>query len=571
MDTAPVTAHLTRAGRATLGHSAQRLEEVRRSWRIILQATLAATLAYGAALALGHEQPFFAPIAAIATVAVSLAHRLRRSAELLLGNAVGILFADLLIAEIGTGVWQLGLVVAIALISAVMLGGGPILIMQASSAAVLIATLTPPTAAQPWNTGRVVDALVGGLVGLAVSALVMPVDPARHAQKVTLPVLGTIAAGYRGVAAALSARDPDEARVVLEGLRGTAPVLASFHAGLDATRESVRLSPWYWGQRQTLATYTLAGGHLDNALRNLRVLARQAAIALEREDLVPDSDPAGAAGPGRRRRRPGPCHCRGRRGRTRSRGHPRRGHDGRRGLRRGPVHRADGGPDPAVSLRPAAGNGHERGRGRLGDPRCGRFAGTSAHLSRDQWPGKASLTMRYPTFHETGRGSHRTVADGPGTTPAQRTQRPDGGCPSTAGRARDPSRRGAANPVPDERRGRDPGHRRRSDRRVPADPGQHRGRHGGARTWLTPSPTATRPPASRRARARAEWPSWAARTPASPPCSTPSPAPGGRSATTRGPASRSVPAAGPTQRSARSPSPISRVPTRWTPCPRMRP
>jgi uncharacterized membrane protein YgaE (UPF0421/DUF939 family) len=197
MNGVPASAHLSRAGRATVGRSAQGLDEVRRSWRIILQATLAATLAYAAALAIGHEQPFFAPIAAIATVAVSLAHRLRRSAELLVGNAVGIFFADLLIGEIGTGVWQLGLVVAIALTSAILLGGGPILIMQASSAAILIATLTPPTAAQPWNTGRVVDALVGGLVGLVVSALVMPVDPARHAQQVTLPVIDTIAAGYR--------------------------------------------------------------------------------------------------------------------------------------------------------------------------------------------------------------------------------------------------------------------------------------------------------------------------------------------------------------------------------------
>lgn len=295
MDSAATSAHVTRAGRATIGQLTQGFGEARRSWRIILQATLAATLAYAAALAIGHDQPFFAPIAAIATVAVSLAHRLRRSAELLLGNALGIFFADVLIAQIGTGVWQLGLVVAIALTTAIMAGGGPILIMQASSAGILIATLTPPTDAQPWNTSRVVDALIGGIIGLVVSALVMPVDPARHAQRSTLPVIATIAAGYRRVADALSQRDPEAARTTLEDLRGTAPVLASFHAGLDATRESVRLSPWYWGQRQTLATYTVAGGHLDNALRNLRVLARQASIALERNDVVPPEIPLALA------------------------------------------------------------------------------------------------------------------------------------------------------------------------------------------------------------------------------------------------------------------------------------
>jgi hypothetical protein len=40
-----------------------------------------------------------------------------------------------------------------------------------------------------------------------------------------------------------------------------------------------------------LATYTIAGGHLDNALRNLRVLTRQASIALERDDVVPATIP----------------------------------------------------------------------------------------------------------------------------------------------------------------------------------------------------------------------------------------------------------------------------------------
>ena len=115
-----VTTPHVRAVRSAGPRAARRLREslaeVGRSWRIILQATVAATAAYAAALAIGHQQPFFAPIAALATVAISLAHRLRRATELLLGNAVGIFFADLLIAKIGTGPWQLGLVVAIALV-----------------------------------------------------------------------------------------------------------------------------------------------------------------------------------------------------------------------------------------------------------------------------------------------------------------------------------------------------------------------------------------------------------------------------------------------------------------------
>lgn len=289
--TSPPAPALRGAGPRAARRLRESLAEVGRSWRIILQATVAATAAYAAALAIGHQQPFFAPIAALATVAISLAHRLRRAAELLMGNAVGIFFADLLIAEIGTGPWQLGLVVAIALVSAVALGGGPILIMQASSAAILIATISPPTDAQPWNTGRVVDALIGGGVGLLVSALLMPVDPAKHARTATEPLLAALADGYRRVARALRDHDHEAAEAALADLRATAPIIDGFHAGLDATREAVRLAPWYWGQRTLLSSYALAGVHLDNALRNLRVIARQASVSIDRDERVPAAIP----------------------------------------------------------------------------------------------------------------------------------------------------------------------------------------------------------------------------------------------------------------------------------------
>ena len=53
----------------------------------------------------------------------------------------------------------------------------------------------------------------------------------------------------------------------------------------------MRLVPWYWGQRAVLASYGIAGFHLDNALRNLRVLARHAANALAAGDPLPEGLP----------------------------------------------------------------------------------------------------------------------------------------------------------------------------------------------------------------------------------------------------------------------------------------
>ncbi len=278
---------LRRAWRSAADDAREGVQAVTASWRILVQATVAACLAYGIGLAIGHHDPFFAPIAAISTVAISMGQRVRRATELLIGNAIGIALADLLIAQIGTGIWQLGLVVLIALTVALLLGGGPILIMQASSSAILIATLTPPTDAQPWNTGRFLDALIGGTVGLAVATFLVPVHPARIARRATDPLIRTLADGCTQLSHALRTGAQESATETLTSLRDSAPVLGEFSTGMSAARDAVRLTPWLWGNRTIVSPYTWAGPHLDNALRNLRVLARQAASALHRGEQVP--------------------------------------------------------------------------------------------------------------------------------------------------------------------------------------------------------------------------------------------------------------------------------------------
>ncbi len=291
MSTSPTGRRLGRLPGATGRRIRAGVLLVGASWREILQSTVAASVAYALALGVGHEEPFFAPIAAVATVAVSLGNRLRRSSELVMANAVGIAFADLVVARIGTGAWQLGVLVAMALVGALLLGGGPILIMQTSSAAVFIATTAPPSEGPFWNTGRFLDALIGGAVGLVVAAFLLPVDPVRHTQQGTKPLLQAISGGLQQIALALREADARSLDQALAKFRDTGKELAQFQAGIDATKETVRIAPWYWGQRTLLLTYELAGFHLENAVRNCRVLARQAAVACDRTESVATNIP----------------------------------------------------------------------------------------------------------------------------------------------------------------------------------------------------------------------------------------------------------------------------------------
>ena len=140
----------------------------------ILQTAVAASLAWFlASAALGHDQPFFAAIAAVVSTGVVVGQEGRRAIELVFGVAGGLAVADLLVLAIGTGTVQIGIVVALAMAAAMMLGGGTLLITEAGVSALLAITLEPSTTG--LSPDRFIDALVGSRVALAVRA-VFPSD-----------------------------------------------------------------------------------------------------------------------------------------------------------------------------------------------------------------------------------------------------------------------------------------------------------------------------------------------------------------------------------------------------------
>ena len=250
----------------------------------VLQCALAAALAWLVATELvGHVRPFFAPIAAIVCLGVSLGPRLRRSVELVVGVSVGILVADLLISQIGSGAWQIGLVVLLAMGAAVLLDGGAVITLQAGSSAVLVATLLPP--GQSGGPQRALDALVGGVVAIAVVALV-PADPLRSARRHGCGVLTALAEVLRGVATGLEDRDDAVLEDALERARGTQVDLDAMRSDLHAGREIAQIAPLRWPSRVRVVRLAAMAEPMDNAARNLRVLTRRALVLVGDHERV---------------------------------------------------------------------------------------------------------------------------------------------------------------------------------------------------------------------------------------------------------------------------------------------
>ncbi|MBX4170636.1 FUSC family protein [Rhodococcus sp. DMU2021] len=260
-------------------------ERLRTSALPIVQCALAAGLAWWVAKDLvGHQQPFFAPIAAVVSLGLGLGARLRRSVELVCGVTVGIGVGDLLVSLIGSGPWQIALVVTIAMSTAVALNSGPIFAMQAGNSAVLVATLLPP-----GGTGgpdRMVDALVGGLTGIAVVAMI-PTHPVRRARRNAAEILATASEVLRKVETGLVENNPKPIEDALKQARATQPAIDSMRTHLKGGREISRISPLYWNSRKRLAVLTAAADPIDHAMRNIRVLARRS-LTLVRDDEILD-------------------------------------------------------------------------------------------------------------------------------------------------------------------------------------------------------------------------------------------------------------------------------------------
>jgi uncharacterized membrane protein YgaE (UPF0421/DUF939 family) len=250
----------------------------------ITQCAVAAGLSWFVAHDLiGHQRPFFAPIAAVISLGVSLGNRLRRVVELVLGVSLGVLVGDLLISAIGSGAWQIVLVVGLAMAIAVFADGATLLVAQAASSAVLVATLLPP--GQQGGIDRCIDALIGGAVGVLVVA-VLPTDPVGPVRRQARALLDELATVLDLVGDALRNRDSGAAGAALERARASQPLIDELRAALRAGQEVTAVSPLHRRRRRVLGRFAELAERADYAMRNARVLGRRVYVALENDEPV---------------------------------------------------------------------------------------------------------------------------------------------------------------------------------------------------------------------------------------------------------------------------------------------
>jgi uncharacterized membrane protein YgaE (UPF0421/DUF939 family) len=257
----------------------------------IAQTAAAAVAAYAVAqlLPLNDPRPAFASIAAVISLGVSYNQRGTRAVELVGGVVVGLTVADLIIHAIGSGPLQIGLMIVLAMSAAVVVGGGELLVSEAAVSALLLASLE--SSSPGFTPDRFIEAIIGGVVAMAVGSTFFPPDPALLVGRAAQAVFRDLGETLEGVADALANGDPERADGALRIARGNEAGMDALDEALATARDLARFTPPRRGTREILDRYSRTLPHVDFAVRDARALARHALRYSRAKLAAPDDLP----------------------------------------------------------------------------------------------------------------------------------------------------------------------------------------------------------------------------------------------------------------------------------------
>ncbi len=267
--------------------SGRRLQRLRSRLPLILQGAGGAALAWFIAHdLLGHPSPFFAPVTAMICLGLTYGNRVRRVIELTAGVAIGVLVGDVFVHFFGVGIWQIAAVCIVAMSLAVLAGAGQLLMLQAGTQGVIVATLI---GSDGQAFGRWIDAVVGGLVALFVTVLAPAATPLKEPQKQASAVVAHCAATLGRCAMGLRERDLDLVSHALDDARELQPELEDLSEAAAEGLAVARVAPLRRRHRPAVQVVDSLLFPLDLAIRNVRVLIRRAEVALSDGESVPDA------------------------------------------------------------------------------------------------------------------------------------------------------------------------------------------------------------------------------------------------------------------------------------------
>lgn len=205
-------------------------------------ATVAAFLA-AETIGLRQPPPLIAALTALLVVQATLASTLVNGVQRVVSVAAGVVLAVLLVSITGLTWWSLGALVAASIVVGQLLRLGPHLV-EVPISAMLVLGVGQAAGAESVGWGRVVETIVGAIVGVLVNLAFPPAVSTRHAGHAVAAFADEMAALLSAAAEALEHGSiPDEiARQWMDDARRLNRRVPGIHQALDHAEESRHLN-----------------------------------------------------------------------------------------------------------------------------------------------------------------------------------------------------------------------------------------------------------------------------------------------------------------------------------------
>lgn len=258
------------------------------------KTTLAAVLAFLLADALGTSAaPVLAPLTALLVVSLTMYQTLTSGLGRVVSVLVGVLVAVAVAELAGLTWWSLGTVVATSLVLGRLLKLGSNVLEVPISAMIVLAVadtregllLTAPDAPEQAATGRVVETLVGAVVGIAVNVAIAPPLYIQPAADALGELTAQMASFQRELAGELRAGwSRAGARRWLDRARDLGREVARVDRTVERTEESSRFNPRGAAARAAQPRLRTGLSGLEHTYASLRGLCR---ALLDRTHYLP--------------------------------------------------------------------------------------------------------------------------------------------------------------------------------------------------------------------------------------------------------------------------------------------
>ena len=248
------------------------LRRVIESAPAIIQIVLAASASFAFThLVLGHANPIFSVTVAITALGFTRDARPRRILSTAIGMITGIALSEVLLLLIGPGLWQISVVLLVALTAARFLSGSSAFALTVGIQAMLVYIMPAP---EGGAFIRSLDGVIGGATALIFTAII-PRDPRGSAIKdanklfnIFLDSLDALKLAVRNLDVAIV----DEA---LTRVRRSQPLVDNWRMSLDSAIAISKISPFLRKYRDELSGQIRLMRGMDLATRNLRVVVRR--------------------------------------------------------------------------------------------------------------------------------------------------------------------------------------------------------------------------------------------------------------------------------------------------------